>query len=148
MAAALESTRYSTLDQINRENVQKLQVAWTFDTGDVFEGSEMQCNPIIVHGVLFATTPKLRVIALDAATGKQRCRFSDEPMACAITVIWVSSSSFHDPSSHSTPVTNAPPSCRLSMVAVTRSLSTPAAPRSRRRRRWWNGHRSPGSPAP
>ena len=31
-----ESTRYSTLDQINRENVQKLQVAWTFDTGDVF----------------------------------------------------------------------------------------------------------------
>jgi quinoprotein glucose dehydrogenase len=70
-----ESTRYSTLDQINRENVQKLQVAWTFDTGDVFEGSEMQCNPIVVHGVLFATTPKLRVIALDAATGKQRWSF-------------------------------------------------------------------------
>jgi quinoprotein glucose dehydrogenase len=70
-----ENTRYSTLDQINRENVQKLQVAWTFDTGDVFEGSEMQCNPIIVHGVLFATTPKLRVVALDAATGKQRWSF-------------------------------------------------------------------------
>src|SRR6266550_7945699 len=47
-----ESIRYSTLDQINRENVQKLQVAWTFDTGDTFEGSEMQCNPIIVHGAL------------------------------------------------------------------------------------------------
>jgi len=70
-----ESIRYSTLDQINRENVQKLQVAWTFDTGDVFEGSEMQCNPVIVDGVLFATTPKLRVIALDAATGKQRWSF-------------------------------------------------------------------------
>src|SRR3989442_4872689 len=70
-----EGIRYSTLDQINRENVQKLQVAWTFDTGDVFEGSEMQCNPIIVHGVLYATTPKLRVIALDAATGKQRWSF-------------------------------------------------------------------------
>src|SRR5438094_7098142 len=70
-----ESIRYSTLDQINRENVQKLQVAWTFDTGDTFEGSEMQCNPIIVHGVLYATTPKLRVIALDAATGKLRWSF-------------------------------------------------------------------------
>ncbi len=65
-----ENIRYSNLDQINRENVQKLQVAWTFDTGDAFEGSEMQCNPIIVHGTLFATTPKLRLIALDAASGK------------------------------------------------------------------------------
>src|SRR5437870_1425685 len=70
-----ESIRYSNLDQINRENVQKLEVAWTFDTGDAFEGSEMQCNPIIVHGVLFATTPKLRVMALDASTGKQRWSF-------------------------------------------------------------------------
>jgi len=70
-----ESMRYSILDQINRENVQKLQVAWTYDTGDVFEGSEMQCNPIIVHGVLYATTPKLRVVALDAATGRQRWSF-------------------------------------------------------------------------
>jgi quinoprotein glucose dehydrogenase len=70
-----ESIRYSTLDQINRENVEKLQVAWTFDTGDAFEGSEMQCNPIVVHGVLFATTPKLRVIALDASTGNERWSF-------------------------------------------------------------------------
>ena len=36
----------------------------------------MQCNPIIVDGVLFATTPKLRVIALDAATGKFRWSFN------------------------------------------------------------------------
>src|SRR5258708_5835056 len=70
-----QSIRYSTLDQINRENVGKLQIAWTFDTGDVFEGSEMQCNPIVVHGGLYATTPKLRVMALDAATGKQRWSF-------------------------------------------------------------------------
>ena len=70
-----ESIRYSSLDQINRANVQKLQVAWTFDTGDAFEGSEMQCNPIVVDGVLFATTPKLRVIALDAATGTLRWSF-------------------------------------------------------------------------
>src|ERR1700674_3047354 len=70
-----ENIRYSKLDQINRDNVSRLQVAWTYDTGDVFAGSEMQCNPIMVDGVLYATTPKLRLIALDAATGKLRWTF-------------------------------------------------------------------------
>ena len=67
---SLDNIRYSTLDQINRTNVHRLQVAWTYDTGDAFPGSEMECNPIMANGVLFATTPKLRVIALDAAVGK------------------------------------------------------------------------------
>jgi len=65
-----DNTHYSTLKQINKSNVHKLQVAWTYDTGDVFEGSEIQCQPIVVKGVLYATSPKQRVIALDAATGK------------------------------------------------------------------------------
>src|SRR5262250_2194117 len=64
-------TRYSTLRQIDRTNVGKLQVAWTYDTHDEFPGSEMECNPIVVDGVFYGTTPKLRVIALDAATGKE-----------------------------------------------------------------------------
>ncbi|HYM09763.1 MAG TPA: PQQ-binding-like beta-propeller repeat protein, partial [Bryobacterales bacterium] len=67
--------RYSALRQINRTNVRQLEVAWTFDTGDAFPGSEMQCNPIIVGGTLYATTPKLRVIALDAASGRLRWSF-------------------------------------------------------------------------
>src|SRR5262249_43923633 len=70
-----ENTHYSRLRQINRANVGKLQVAWTYDTGDAFPGSEMQCNPIVADGVLYATTPKLRVIALDAATGRLRWSF-------------------------------------------------------------------------
>ncbi len=70
-----ENIRYSTLNQINRENAARLAVAWTFDTGDAFPGSEMQCNPIVVGGVLYATTPKLRVIALDAATGTLKWTF-------------------------------------------------------------------------
>ncbi|HZS05547.1 MAG TPA: pyrroloquinoline quinone-dependent dehydrogenase [Blastocatellia bacterium] len=65
-----ENIHYSTLRQINRENVRQLEVAWTYDTGDAFPGSEMQCNPIVANGVLYATSPKLRVIALDAATGR------------------------------------------------------------------------------
>ncbi len=68
-------TRYSTLKQINRANAARLQVAWTYDTGDATAGSELQCNPIMVDGVLYATTPKLRLIALDAATGKLRWSF-------------------------------------------------------------------------
>lgn len=70
-----KNIHYSTLNQINRKNVSRLQVAWTYDTGDAFKGSEMECNPIVVNGVLFATTPKLRVIALDAATGALKWSF-------------------------------------------------------------------------
>ena len=65
-----ENIHYSTLSQITRDNVHQLQIAWQFDSGDEYNGSEMQCNPIVVDGVLYATTPKLRVVALDAATGK------------------------------------------------------------------------------
>jgi quinoprotein glucose dehydrogenase len=65
-----EQHRYSPLDQITRENVASLKVAWSYYTGDAFEGSEMQCQPVVAHGVLYATSPKLRVFALDAASGK------------------------------------------------------------------------------
>ena len=73
-----DAIRYSPLTQINTKNVKDLQVAWTFDSGDAFPGSEMQCNPLVVDGVLFATTPKLNVIALDAATGKLLWRFDPQ----------------------------------------------------------------------
>lgn len=70
-----ENIQYSALDQINRENVHRLEVAWEYDTGDAFTGSEMQCNPIVIDGTLFATTPRLRLVALDAATGMLRWSF-------------------------------------------------------------------------
>ncbi len=74
-----DAIHYSPLDQINRANVQNLQVAWTYDTGDAFRDSEMQCNPLIVDGILYATSPRVRVIALDAATGKLRWSFDPLP---------------------------------------------------------------------
>src|SRR5215208_5541579 len=64
---APEGTRYSSLRQINRQNVRNLKVAWTFESGDAYAGSEMQCNPLVVGGVLYATTPKVNVTALNAA---------------------------------------------------------------------------------
>ena len=74
-AGGPDSIRYSALDQINRGNVSRLQLAWIFDSGDAFPDSEMECNPIVVDGMLYATTPKLRLVALDAATGKLRWLF-------------------------------------------------------------------------
>src|ERR1700729_4076255 len=70
-----DNIHYSTLDQINRENVHSLQIAWTFDTGDQHPKSEMECNPIVVDGGLYATTPNGDVVALDAATGDLRWRY-------------------------------------------------------------------------
>jgi quinoprotein glucose dehydrogenase len=66
---------YVTLSQIAPENVAQLQVAWTYDTKDAFDGSEMQSNPVIVNGVLYAMSPKQRAFALDAATGKELWSF-------------------------------------------------------------------------
>src|SRR5215210_4139195 len=73
-----DQTRYSTLTQITPENVKNLRVAWTYDTHDAFEGSEMQCQPVVAHGVLYATSPKLRVFALNAATGAEMWSFKPE----------------------------------------------------------------------
>jgi len=66
------NNHYSPLTQINRENVNQLRVAWTFDTG---EQGGLQSSPIIVDGVLYGITPTQRVFALDAATGELRWKF-------------------------------------------------------------------------
>src|SRR5690242_19752710 len=61
--------RYSTLAQINRTNVASLEVAWTYHCGDIKSGYALECTPIVVGGVLYATTIGVKVVALDAATG-------------------------------------------------------------------------------
>jgi quinoprotein glucose dehydrogenase len=70
-----DNIRYSPLTQINRGNVGRLRAAWTYDSHDAFKGSEMQSNPIVVDGVLYATTPTLRVVAIDAGTGRELWTF-------------------------------------------------------------------------
>jgi quinoprotein glucose dehydrogenase len=63
-----EDIRYSSLKQINRSNVTGLQVAWSYDTAD--GPGDPQNQPIVVNGVLYGVTPKHKIIALDAASGK------------------------------------------------------------------------------
>jgi quinoprotein glucose dehydrogenase len=67
-----ENMHYSTLAQINRKNVKKLAVAWTFDTG---EPGGLQTSPIVVGNVLYGITPAQKIFALDAATGKLLWKF-------------------------------------------------------------------------
>ena len=69
------NARYSALTEITPANVNRLQLAWTYDSHDSFSGSEMQSNPIVVGGVLYATTPALKVIAVDAQTGREIWKF-------------------------------------------------------------------------
>ncbi|MGH7925696.1 MAG: PQQ-binding-like beta-propeller repeat protein, partial [Candidatus Binatus sp.] len=70
--------RYSTLNQINRDNVSRLKPAWTFHTGDVSNGETTRMKtgfentPIVIDGTMYISTPFCRVIALDPATGTQK----------------------------------------------------------------------------
>jgi len=76
-AGTKEGDRYSSNDQITLKNVNQLKVAWTYSTGDKDAGnrSQNQCNPIMVDGILYGTSPKLKLFALDATTGEQKWSF-------------------------------------------------------------------------
>ena len=73
--ADVSSSSSSPLEQINKSNVSELQLAWEYATGDSVLYT-IECNPIVVDGVLYLTTPMLDAVALDAATGKEIWRFS------------------------------------------------------------------------
>jgi len=70
-AGSKDGIRYSSNDQLNTGNVAGLQVAWTYCSQDKDTGnhSQNQCNPIMVDGVLYGVTPRVKLFALDAATG-------------------------------------------------------------------------------
>ncbi|HMH22524.1 MAG TPA: PQQ-binding-like beta-propeller repeat protein [Puia sp.] len=68
-----QSNAYSALDQINAANVQQLRIAWEYHTRD--SGISIQCNPIIVNGVMYVTSPALKLIALKAGSGEMLWTF-------------------------------------------------------------------------
>jgi quinoprotein glucose dehydrogenase len=74
-------TRYSTLTEIDRTNVSKLEVAWTYHTGetsfvkDSEQKSTFEVTPIVVDGTMYLSTGFNKVIALDAATGREKWTF-------------------------------------------------------------------------
>lgn len=70
------SRRYSSLAQINRENVNELEVAWTYHSGD--RKGNIQCNPVVAKGVMYAPTSGNFVVAIKAETGREIWRFKPE----------------------------------------------------------------------
>ena len=69
-----ESTSSSPLSEINRENVKNLKLAWTFYPNDERSKTRLmnsECNPIIIDGVMYATSARHRLYAIEASTGKQ-----------------------------------------------------------------------------
>jgi quinoprotein glucose dehydrogenase len=70
--ADANSSNYSPLDLINTTNVSKLKSAWTFSISDKTPGTRpSQCNPIIVDGVLYATSAGQSAYAVNAETGEK-----------------------------------------------------------------------------
>ena len=76
--------KYSPLEQINRSNVDKLKVAWTYRTGDISDGAKLfvrsafEATPLMVDNVLYVVTPFNRLIALDAETGREIWAFDPQ----------------------------------------------------------------------
>jgi quinoprotein glucose dehydrogenase len=76
--------RYSPLNQINAANVNNLQVAWMYNTVDPPDPAStrparplaIQCQPIVVNGVLYGTSGELKLFALNAGTGQQLWKFA------------------------------------------------------------------------
>ena len=77
-------TQYSSLDQVNRGNVDQLEVAWTYHAGDLSTGTEdsdstaYQVTPTINNNKLYLCTPFNHVVALDPGTGEELWRFDPE----------------------------------------------------------------------
>ncbi|MFA6547040.1 MAG: LamG-like jellyroll fold domain-containing protein, partial [Limisphaerales bacterium] len=78
--------RFSALTQINRGNVKQLEVAWTFHSGD--GKGNIQCNPAIVNGVMFAPTVGDHFVAVDAATGRELWRFKPDGRPAFRGITW------------------------------------------------------------
>jgi quinoprotein glucose dehydrogenase len=73
---------YTSLMQIDSSNVQQLQPAWEFRTGDAdtAASSQIQCNPIIIDSVMYISSPTLKLFALHAGTGKKIWEFNPDSL--------------------------------------------------------------------
>ena len=69
-----ERSHYAAIDQINLKNVSRLKVAWEYSSGGadtVRNRSQIQCNPLIINGILYGVSADIQAFALEAATGRE-----------------------------------------------------------------------------
>lgn len=71
------SSHFSALTQLTPENVGGLELAWVYRAGgaDPSNRSQIQCNPLVIDGVLYGTTPDQQLVAVAADTGREIWRF-------------------------------------------------------------------------
>ena len=71
------ANQFSGLTQITPSNVKSLSVAWQYQSGDADpeNRSQIQCNPLVIDGILYGTTPGLKLFALDATNGNPKWQF-------------------------------------------------------------------------
>lgn len=74
----IDAIQFSGLKQIDTSNVKLLQPAWIFHTGDSTPKSTIECNPIVINDIMYLTTPKLSLVALEASTGSEIWRFKKD----------------------------------------------------------------------
>lgn len=60
---------YSSLDQVTRDNVSRLELAWSYNSGD--PSGSMYTSPLVIDGVFYGLSPSLVPFALNAATGEE-----------------------------------------------------------------------------
>ena len=72
------SSQYSHLNQVTKENVSTLEIAWTYANkgADPDGRSQIQCNPLVISGVLYGSTAKLHFFAVNGATGEEIWRIN------------------------------------------------------------------------
>lgn len=73
-----DRNHYTTLSQFTPENVDQLQIAWTYAAPD---SGQMQMSPVIANDLLYGVTAGLQAFALNAATGEEVWRFGDPDKA-------------------------------------------------------------------
>jgi len=81
-----ENNHYSSLNQITKDNVSKLQKAWVFSSGDSDKFTQIQANPIIIDSILYGVSPKLKLFALNAKTGQAIWSFNPYNVIQSINV--------------------------------------------------------------
>ena len=65
-----ENNHYSALTQIDTTNASQLKVAWQFHTGDGDSMTQIQVNPLIIDTTMYLISPRLKLMAVNAETGK------------------------------------------------------------------------------
>ncbi len=112
--------RFAALDQINKQNVDQLQVAWVAHTGDIPQsngsGAEDQNTPLQIGDTLYVCTPYSKVLALDVDSGKEKWRYDSKATApnwqrCRGLGYYEESQAQVSPAVDAQPVPPAPAAC-------------------------------------